>query len=96
MSHSQNRGCVSVWAAVFLASRMGSTRADIARGYEMDVIAMAVLGGFSTEGGKGNWLGAVLAVPGIRPLAGKGFVFVKKCFRRCLAGRRTAFPGRQS
>lgn len=47
--------------ALFLASRMGSTRPNVATGYELEVIAMAVLGGFSTSGGKGNMVGAVIA-----------------------------------
>ena len=32
------------------------------QGYEMYAIAVAVLGGFSTDGGKGNILGVVLSV----------------------------------
>jgi len=47
--------------AIFLTSRMGSTRPNVATGYEMEVIAMAVLGGFSTSGGKGNMIGAIIA-----------------------------------
>lgn len=47
--------------AIFLTSRMGSTRPNVATGYELEVIAMAVLGGFSTSGGKGNMIGAVIA-----------------------------------
>ncbi|MCQ2380482.1 MAG: ABC transporter permease [Victivallaceae bacterium] len=50
-------------AAVFLTSWMCSARADMARGYEMDVIAMVVLGGFSTAGGKGTLPGVLLAIP---------------------------------
>jgi rhamnose transport system permease protein len=48
--------------AIFLASRMGSTRPNIASGYELDVIAMVVLGGVSTSGGTGRIIGPVLAV----------------------------------
>ncbi len=55
-------GTFAAVTAVFLAARMGSTRADIATGYEMEAIAMAVLGGFSTDGGKGNFPGLVLAI----------------------------------
>ncbi len=47
--------------AIFLTSRMGSTRPNVATGYELEVIAMAVLGGFSTSGGKGNMIGAIIA-----------------------------------
>lgn len=55
-------GTFSAVTAIFLAARMGSTRADIATGYEMEAIAMAVLGGFSTDGGKGNYPGLILAI----------------------------------
>lgn len=55
-------GIMAAVAAIFLSSKMGSVRPDIARGYELDVIAMVVLGGVSTAGGKGNILGPVLAV----------------------------------
>lgn len=48
--------------ALFLTSRMGSTRPNIATGYEMEAIAMVVLGGVSTAGGKGRMIGAILAV----------------------------------
>jgi rhamnose transport system permease protein len=48
--------------AIFLASRMGSTRPNIASNYELDVIAMVVLGGVSTSGGTGRVIGPVLAV----------------------------------
>ena len=55
-------GTFAAVTAVFLAARMGSTRADIATNYEMEAISMAVLGGFSTSGGKGNYLGLILAI----------------------------------
>ncbi len=54
-------GLMSAVAAIFLASKMGSVRPDVARGYELDIIAMVVLGGIYTSGGKGNLLGTVLA-----------------------------------
>jgi rhamnose transport system permease protein len=41
---------------------MGSTRPNVAQGYELEVIAMVVLGGVSTSGGKGRIIGPVLAV----------------------------------
>lgn len=47
--------------ALFLTSKMGSTRPNVANGYELEVIAMAALGGFSTSGGKGNMIGAIIA-----------------------------------
>jgi rhamnose transport system permease protein len=55
-------GLMSAVAALFLTSRMGSTRPNIATGYELEVIAMVVLGGISTSGGKGRMIGAILAV----------------------------------
>lgn len=55
-------GLMAGVTALFLTSRMGSTRPNVAQGYELDVIAMVVLGGVSTAGGKGRMIGAVLAV----------------------------------
>ncbi|WP_144549228.1 ABC transporter permease [Bacillus sp. X1(2014)] len=55
-------GVMAAITALFLTSRMGSTRPNVALGYELDVIAMVVLGGISTAGGKGKMLGAIIAV----------------------------------
>lgn len=55
-------GLMAAVTAIFLTSRMSSTRPNIALAYEMDVIAMAVLGGVSTAGGKGRIPGVVLAI----------------------------------
>lgn len=55
-------GLLSAVAAIYLASKMSSVRSDVAKGYELDIIAMAVLGGISTSGGKGRILGASLAI----------------------------------
>ncbi|AEI45700.1 ABC transporter permease [Paenibacillus mucilaginosus] len=55
-------GLMAAVTAIFLMSRMGSTRPNVATGYELDVIAMVVLGGISTAGGKGRMIGAILAV----------------------------------
>lgn len=55
-------GFMSGFTALFLTSRMGSTRPNIASGYELDVIAMAVLGGVSTDGGRGRIWGPILAI----------------------------------
>jgi rhamnose transport system permease protein len=49
-------------AAVLLTSRIGSTRPNIATGYELEVITLVVLGGVSITGGKGNIFGVVLAI----------------------------------
>jgi rhamnose transport system permease protein len=55
-------GFMSAITAIFLTSRMGSTRPNVAQGYELDVIAMVVLGGVSTSGGIGKIAGPLLAV----------------------------------
>ena len=55
-------GLMSGVCALFLASKMMSTRPNVASGYELDVIAMVVLGGVSTAGGKGRMIGVVIAV----------------------------------
>ncbi len=49
-------------AAVMLTSRIGSTRPQIAWGWELEVITLVVLGGVSISGGKGNIPGVVLAI----------------------------------
>ena len=55
-------GFMSGVTALFLTSRMGSTRPNVAVGYELDVITMVVLGGVSTAGGKGRIGGTILAI----------------------------------
>ncbi|MDR1307377.1 MAG: ABC transporter permease [Treponema sp.] len=55
-------GFMSAVCAIFLTSRMGSTRPNVAQGYELDVIAMVVLGGVSTSGGTGRIAGPLLAI----------------------------------
>lgn len=55
-------GTFSAVTAIFLTSCMGSARPNIAAGYELDAISMVVLGGISTAGGKGNFVGAILAI----------------------------------
>ena len=45
-------GLMAGACALFLTSRMASTRPNVAQGYELDVIAMVVLGGVSTAGEK--------------------------------------------
>jgi rhamnose transport system permease protein len=55
-------GLMSAVCAIFLTSRMGSTRPNVAAGYELDVIAMVVLGGVSTSGGTGRIAGPLLAI----------------------------------
>ena len=55
-------GFMSGITALFLTSRTTSTRSDMAMGYELDVIAMVVLGGVSSAGGKGTLAGPVVSV----------------------------------
>lgn len=55
-------GVMSAITALFLTSEMGSTRPNIASGYELDAIAMVVLGGISTAGGKGRIIGAIISI----------------------------------
>lgn len=55
-------GTMAAVTAIFLTSRMGSTRPNIALAYEMDAIAMVVLGGISTSGGKGRFIGAIISI----------------------------------
>jgi rhamnose transport system permease protein len=55
-------GLMCAVCAIFLTSRMGSTRPNVALNYELDVIAMVVLGGVSTSGGTGRIAGPLLAV----------------------------------
>jgi rhamnose transport system permease protein len=55
-------GFMAAVTALFLTSRMGSTRPNVAQGYELEVITMVALGGVSTSGGIGRIGGPVLAV----------------------------------
>lgn len=48
--------------AVLLTSRIGSTRPNIALGWELEAITLVVLGGVSIVGGKGNIVGVILSV----------------------------------
>jgi rhamnose transport system permease protein len=55
-------GLMAGLAAVLLTSRIGSTRSNIAIGWELDIITMVILGGVSIAGGVGSIGGVVLAV----------------------------------
>lgn len=55
-------GVMAGFAAVCLTSRIGSTRPNIAQGWELDVITMVVLGGIGIAGGTGSIFGVFLAV----------------------------------
>ncbi len=55
-------GLMAGLAAVLLTGRIGSTRPNIALGFELEVVTMVVLGGVSISGGSGGIPGVVLAV----------------------------------
>jgi rhamnose transport system permease protein len=55
-------GFIAAVAGLFFTSKLASTRAFVAYGYELDVIAMVVLAGVSTAGGKGGVAGLVISV----------------------------------
>jgi rhamnose transport system permease protein len=55
-------GTMSGLAAAFLTSRIGATRPNMAQGWEMEVIAVVVLGGVSIMGGSGTLAGVLLSV----------------------------------
>lgn len=53
-------GVLAAAAGVVLTFVQGQGKADLATGYELDIIASAVVGGASLAGGRGSVLGAVL------------------------------------
>ena len=55
-------GFMSGISSLFLTSKMASTRPNIAVGYELEVIAIVVLGGVSTTGGKGKIHNVIMAI----------------------------------
>lgn len=55
-------GFICSLSAIFYSAWMGSVKSDIADGYELEAISMCVLGGISTDGGKGNFIGAIIAI----------------------------------
>ena len=55
-------GTLSGLASALLTSRIGATRPNMATGWELDVIAVVVLGGVSIAGGSGTLPGVILAV----------------------------------
>jgi rhamnose transport system permease protein len=55
-------GLLSGLAAVLLTARIGSTRPNIALGWELEVVTMVILGGVSIAGGSGTIPGVVIAV----------------------------------
>jgi rhamnose transport system permease protein len=55
-------GIMSGLAGILLTSRIGSTRPNIASGWELEVITTVVLGGVAITGGKGNIVGVILGI----------------------------------
>jgi len=55
-------GAMAGLAAFLLTGRIGSTRPNIAMGWELEVITMVILGGVSIAGGAGTIGGVMLAV----------------------------------
>ncbi len=53
-------GTLAALAGVVLAVVQGQGKADLATGYELDIIAAAVIGGASLSGGRASVVGAVL------------------------------------
>lgn len=48
--------------SIFYCSKLGSVKSDVANGFELEAISMCVLGGISTDGGKGTMVGAVISI----------------------------------
>ena len=48
--------------AIFYCSKLGSVKSDVADGFELEAISMCVLGGISTDGGKGTMIGAIISI----------------------------------
>ena len=55
-------GLLAGVAAMFLASRIGNTRPNIATGFELEVITIVILGGVMISGGTGKFWGVMLSV----------------------------------
>jgi ribose/xylose/arabinose/galactoside ABC-type transport system permease subunit len=53
-------GLLASLSGIILVTVQGQGRADLATGYELDIIASSVVGGASLSGGRGSVLGAVL------------------------------------
>ncbi|MGH9219346.1 MAG: ABC transporter permease, partial [Vicinamibacterales bacterium] len=53
-------GLLAATAGVVLVIVQGQGKADLATGYELDIIASAVVGGASLAGGRGSVMGAVV------------------------------------
>jgi rhamnose transport system permease protein len=55
-------GTFAAVAAMFLTSRIGNTRPNIATGFELEIITIVILGGVMITGGIGKMWGVVLSI----------------------------------
>ncbi len=55
-------GLCSGLASILLTSRIGSTRPNIASGWELEIITTVVLGGVAITGGNGNIFGVIISI----------------------------------
>ena len=55
-------GFMSALAGIFIASRVGNVRPNIATGFELEIITIVLIGGASIKGGSGTVIGAVLSL----------------------------------
>lgn len=55
-------GLICGITAVIYCSWMGSVKSNACEGYELEAISMCVLGGISTAGGKGTFVGSFIAI----------------------------------
>ncbi len=54
-------GVMAALAAILLTGRIGSTRPNLALGWELDAVTIVILGGVAIEGGRGSIVGTLLA-----------------------------------
>jgi rhamnose transport system permease protein len=54
-------GIMAALAAILLTGRIGSTRPNLAMGWELDAVTIVILGGVAIEGGRGSIVGVILA-----------------------------------
>lgn len=54
-------GVTAALSGILFAGRLGGVSSSMGKGYELQVIAIAVLGGVSTNGGKGRAYGPIIA-----------------------------------
>jgi rhamnose transport system permease protein len=54
-------GLMAALASVLLTGRIGSTRPNLAMGWELEAVTIVILGGVAIEGGRGSIVGTILA-----------------------------------